>query len=134
MTAWSMGFPGKAECLADARRFTYAVIGETDEAHTVALVANELAGNAIKHTASGKPGGTFVLHLSTSLGRWRVRVDDQGGPKAPSICEANEGDESGRGLTIVAALSETWGVDGDETAWSVWADIAFDRAAADDRG
>jgi serine/threonine-protein kinase RsbW len=94
------------------------VLGDSDSAHTAALVADELAGNAIKHTASGEPGGEFVLRLARFGDRCRVRVDDQGGPKTPSVCAAEDVDEAGRG------------VDGDERARSVWADIAFDTVPA----
>lgn len=130
MDIWSKEFAGRPECLAEARRFTYAVLGECDGAHTVALVADELAGNAIKHTASGGPGGEFVLRLAVLGDRCRVRVDDQGGPTAPSVRAAEDDDEAGRGLTIVAMLCSRWGVDGDERARSVWADVAFDERPA----
>jgi hypothetical protein len=127
---WSKEFAGRPECLADARRFTLAVLGEGDGAHIAALVADELAGNAIKHTASGKPGGEFVLRLARFGNRCRVRVDDQGGPTTPSVRAAADEDEAGRGLTIVAMLSACWGVEGDERARSVWAEIPFEEIPA----
>lgn len=130
MDIWSREFAGRPECLVEARRFTYAVLGETDGAHIAALVADELAGNAIKHTASGRPGGEFVLRLARFGNRCRVRVDDQGGPTTPAVCAADDADEAGRGLTIVATLSARWGVDGDERAWSVWAEITIEEVAA----
>ena len=130
MDVWSKEFAGLPECLAEVRSFTLAVLGDSELAHTVALVADELAGNAIKHTASGAPGGEVVLRLAV-FGDWcRVRVDDQGGPTTPSIRAAEDEDEAGRGLTIVTMLSARWGVDGDERARSVWADIEFTRAPA----
>ena len=131
MDIWSKEFAGRPECLAEARRFTIAVLGESDGAHTAALVADELAGNAIKHTASGGPGGEFVLCLARFGNRCRVRVDDQGGPTTPSVCPADDEDEAGRGLTIVDMLSARWGVEGDEHARSVWAEITFDETAFD---
>lgn len=130
MDVWSKKFAGRSECLIDARRFTFAVLGEGDGAHTAALVADELAGNAIKHTASGEPGGEFVLRLARFGNRCRVRVDDQGGPGSPTVCAAADEDEAGRGLTIVAMLSARWGVEGDERARSVWAEITFDEMPA----
>ncbi|MBS2531259.1 ATP-binding protein [Catenulispora sp. NF23] len=130
MEIWSKEFAGRPECLVDARKFTYAVLDGCDAAHTVALVADELAGNAIKHTASGGPGGEFVLRLARFGNRCRVRVDDQGGPSTPAVYVADDADEAGRGLTIVSALSANWGVDGDENARSVWADITFDETPA----
>ena len=130
MDIWSKEFAGRPECLVEARRFTCAVLGDCDAAHTVALVADELAGNAIKHTASGEPGGEFVLRLARFANRCLVRVDDQGGPSTPSVRVPADEDEFGRGLTIVAMLSARWGVDGDENARSVWAEITFDEAPA----
>ncbi|WP_194927802.1 ATP-binding protein [Catenulispora pinisilvae] len=130
MEIWSKEFPGRSECLAEVRLFSFAVLGDCDAAHMVALVADELAGNAIKHTASGEPGGEFVVRLARFSDRCRVRVDDQGGPSIPAIRTPYEDDEAGRGLTIVATLSARWGTDGDETARSVWAEIAFDEAPA----
>lgn len=133
MKTWSREFAGRPECLVEARQFILAVLGECDEAHTVALVADELAGNAIKHTASGTLGGEFVLRLAR-FGKWcRVRVDDQGGPTMPALCSAAEQDEAGRGLTIVETLSTRWGVEGDEHARSVWAEITFNEAPFDER-
>ncbi|WP_228559951.1 ATP-binding protein [Catenulispora pinisilvae] len=105
MDIWSKEFAGRPECLVEARRFTVAVLGEGDGAHTVVLVADELAGNAIKHTASGEPGGEFVLRLARFGDRCRVRVDDQGGPTSPVLCSAGVEDEAGRGLTLVNSLS-----------------------------
>lgn len=130
MDIWSKEFAGRPECLVDARHFTLAVLDGCDAAYTVALVADELAGNAIKHTASGEPGGEFVLRLARFGDRCRVRVDDQGGPSTPAVYVADDEDEAGRGLTIVATLSAGWGVDGDESARSVWADIAFEQPPA----
>ena len=130
MDVWSKQFAGRPECLAEARRFTYAALGRSDGAHIAALVADELAGNAIKHTASGAPGGEFVLRLARFGNRCRVWVDDQGGPTTPSVCAARDHDEAGRGLTIVASLSARWGVEGDEQARSVWAEITFEETPA----
>jgi hypothetical protein len=130
MDVWSKEFAGRPECLAEARSFTYAVLGRGDGAHIAALVADELAGNAIRHTASGRPGGEFVLRLARFGNRCRVRVDDQGGPTTPAVCAATDFEEAGRGLTIVASLSAQWGVEGDEHARSVWAEITFEEIPA----
>lgn len=129
---WSKKFAGRPECLAEARRFTIAALGESDGAHIAALVTDELAGNAIKHTASGGPGGEFVLRLARFGNRCWVRVEDQGGPTTPSVCAADEQDEAGRGLTIVDVLSLRWGAEGNEHARTVWAEITFGETPFDD--
>lgn len=130
MDIWSKGFAGRPESLIEVRRFTRAMLGDGDAAQIVALVADELAGNAIKHTASGLPGGEFVLRLTRFGNRCRVRVDDQGGPTTPSLCAADDFAEAGRGLTIVCMLAVRWGVEGDAASRSVWADIELEEVSA----
>lgn len=124
MSYTSIHFPGSADYLRAVRRFTRTVVGDVPGVRDVVQVANELAANAILHTASGEEGGTFVLHLATFTNRWQVRVDDMGGMGVPRMCTASEEDEAGRGLTLVAALSESWGVLGDCYARAVWAEIS----------
>lgn len=127
MDIWSKEFAGRPEHLGEVRRFAIAVLGDHDAAHTVALIADELAANAVKHTVSGVPGGEFVVRLAVFGGWCRVRVDDQGGPMSPSLHAAGDDEEAGRGLAIVDMLAERWGVEGDERSRSVWADILFGK-------
>lgn len=140
MSYWSRSFRGIAECLSEVRHFTTAVLGDRPGVDLVVLAASELAGNAILHSASGDPGGQFVLHLAAFADRWQVRVDDAGGADVPRVCDTAgpldvEGTadccglpESGRGLALVAALSRNWGVLGDEYSRAVWAEIPHPRA------
>lgn len=131
MSYWSRNFPGLAENLAEVRQFTQMVLGDAPGADLVVLAVSELAGNAIVHTASGAPGGQFVVHLAAFADRWKVRVDDEGSPTEPHVVvdgidEDAEWDcESGRGLAMVAAISEKWGVLGDGHARAVWAEIPY---------
>jgi hypothetical protein len=119
------------------RQFTEAVLGNRPGVDLVVLAASELAGNAVLHTASGEPGGQFVVHLAAFADRWQVRVDDAGGPNFPRLCKDAVLDpdcpdselcdldlpEAGRGLALVAAVSRNWGVLGDEYSRAVWAEI-----------
>ena len=131
MSYWSRSFPGLAENLAEVRQFTQMVLGDAPGAELVVLAVSELAGNAIVHTASGAPGGQFVVHLAAFADRWKVRVDDEGSPTEPHVVvdgidEDAEWDcESGRGLAMVAAISQKWGVLGDGCARAVWAEIPY---------
>ncbi|WP_194913277.1 ATP-binding protein [Catenulispora rubra] len=131
MSYWSRSFPGLAENLAEVRQFTQMVLGDAPGADLVVLAVSELAGNAIVHTASGAPGGQFVVHLAAFADRWKVRVDDEGSPTVPHVVvdgidEDAEWDcESGRGLAMVAAISQKWGVLGDGCARAVWAEIPY---------
>jgi serine/threonine-protein kinase RsbW len=123
---WSRSFLGRAECLSEVRKFTVAVLGDRPGTDLVVLAASELAANAILHTASGEPGGQFVVHLATFADRCQIRVDDAGGPKVPRACSEERPDaEAGRGLALIDALSLKWGVLGDERSRAVWAEIPF---------
>jgi hypothetical protein len=107
------------------------VLGTAPGADLVVMAVSELAGNAIVHTASGEPGGQFVVHLAAFADRWQVRVDDEGSPNEPRVVvdlidDDELGDsESGRGLAMVAAISKAWGVLGDRYARAVWAEIPY---------
>lgn len=143
MPYWSKSFDGRPECVAEVREYARKVVGDRKGADLVELIASELAGNAIRHSDSGEPGGQFTLHIAALINRWKVRVDDAGGTKVPHVCEPPPinsaedldrfGDEieAGRGLALVAAVSSCWGVLGNEAARAVWAEIPIprDRAA-----
>ncbi|MEY9858522.1 serine/threonine-protein kinase RsbW [Catenulispora sp. GAS73] len=135
MTYWSRSFDGIPECVSEVREHTRGLLGGCEGADLVELVASELAGNAIRHSDSGEPGGQFTVHLAAFADRWQVRVDDEGGSTVPHVCElppietvedldrfSNEV-EDGRGLALVAAVSSAWGVLGDQAARAVWAEI-----------
>lgn len=148
MSYWSRSFRGIAECLSEVRQFTATVLGDRPGVDLVVLAASELAGNAILHTASGEPGGQFVVHIAAFADRWQIRVDDGGGPGVPRIrgavpdpaadgfgvvADPDDLDavaglaEAGRGLALVAAISSDWGVLGDDYARAVWAEIPHPR-------
>jgi anti-sigma regulatory factor (Ser/Thr protein kinase) len=92
-------------------------------------VVSELFTNAVRHTDSEEIG----CELRLVGGRLRLEVADEG-------CAATEphpgsGDldgEGGRGLLLVDALSETWGVspNGNGRGHVVWAELKVQPAPA----
>ncbi|WP_447037831.1 ATP-binding protein [Streptomyces sp. DSM 118878] len=72
------------------------------------LVVAELASNAVTH--GRVPGRDVLLRLSRGDGRLRIEVSDSRDESHPVFRSALEGEEAGRGLLIVGALTETWGV------------------------
>jgi hypothetical protein len=133
MTRWTVTFEGLPERLSDVRRFTVKALGDARGVDDVVLVVSELAANAIRHSASGAPDGSFTLNLAAFSDHWHIRVDDQGSSKTPRVLPADEqqDDEAGRGLPLVVAVARAWGVLGDTVGRTVWADIPFpetDRA------
>ncbi|MEY9859737.1 anti-sigma regulatory factor (Ser/Thr protein kinase) [Catenulispora sp. GAS73] len=133
MPHYSIKLPGTRENVHEARVWTQHMLGDALGAEDVVLVASELVTNAIRHTASGLPGGTLTLHLAVFTNRWRIRVDDAGGATEPQVRTVDDDeDEAGRGLAMVASLSSTWGFLGDCNARGVWAEIPIPPAAITD--
>lgn len=72
-------------------------------------VVSELATNAVRHGARGE-GDQFAVRLSVADGLAQVEVMDHS-PDAPVVHSADDLDvmaESGRGMLLVAALSDGW--------------------------
>jgi anti-sigma regulatory factor (Ser/Thr protein kinase) len=93
----------------------------------VLIVVAELVGNAVRH-AQPLPGGVLRVAWKLRPSVWgdavEVRVTDGGAAGRPRLrtVDADAGD--GRGLTIVAALADRWGVDRDGLGQSVWAELS----------
>ena len=122
---WTRTFEGLPEHVADVREFIGRVIGDVDGVDDVVLVASELSANAIRHSLSGNPGGSFAVQVVAFTDCWHVRVDDMGASSGPKPERAEDTDETGRGLPVVAALSRAWGTFGNGAGRTVWAEIAF---------
>ena len=90
------------------------------------LLASELATNAILHSHSGRPDGTFTVRATLYSGDYAwVEVIDRGGP----WIEDKHDDEHGRGLSIVAAIAgdDNWGVEGDLASRVAWFRLDWDQ-------
>jgi anti-sigma regulatory factor (Ser/Thr protein kinase) len=110
--------------LGEGRRFVAKTLREwnVDEAtiEPVMLVANELVANAIVHAHSAP-----VLSLEGTGADLFVRVADDAGSLTVAR-RTTPGDDGGRGLMLVEALSDRWGVDANDSGKSVW--VAFSGA------
>jgi anti-sigma regulatory factor (Ser/Thr protein kinase) len=128
--AWCVVVPHHARGARQARhRLASALAGSVPPAllADVVSVAAELVGNAVRH-AEPLPGGVVRLAWrlrTTDEGRLiEVRVTDGGAPEVPRPRVAGPDEPDGRGLTIVAALADRWGVDKDGLGQSVWAELS----------
>ncbi|MEV8355009.1 ATP-binding protein [Streptomyces niveus] len=74
---------------------------------TAALLLSELVTNALRH--GSPPGREIVVTVHRADGLLRLEVEDAGDslprPRTPDPI-----DECGRGLALVAALADDWGV------------------------
>ncbi|MEE4541861.1 ATP-binding protein [Streptomyces sp. V4-01] len=96
-------------------------------AHIVA----ELTANAVTH--GRVPGRDFRLTLVASATVLRIEVADARGDRLPVAArEADDAAESGRGLLLVAALADRWGVtSGPSPTKTVWAELDLPPSCAD---
>lgn len=83
-----------------------------------ALLVTELATNAIVHARS-----PFTVTIGSSGGAVRIEVGD-GCKTPPNIRTPSPGALGGRGLSIVDAVSSTWGVLHTRNGKIVWAQLA----------
>ncbi|WP_316773536.1 ATP-binding protein [Streptomyces sasae] len=96
-----------------------------DAAHVVA----ELAANAATH---GRVAGRgFRLSMYVVGDTVRVEVTDTCGDRHPRTRRPSPDGENGRGLLIVEALADRWGViPGPRPRKTVWAELTVTRSAA----
>ncbi|MYW68749.1 ATP-binding protein [Streptomyces sp. SID8379] len=110
-----------ARLLATEQLRTWGLAFLLDEA---AHIVAELAANAVTHARV--PGRDFRLALYVTEGVLRVEVADTRGDRRPEV-RCGEG-ESGRGLILVEALSDRWGVgEGPSPRKTVWAELDLVR-------
>lgn len=127
-------FPGTPDQVAKVRQYIRSQLAGHPALDDVTLAASELASNAIAHSASGRQGGIFAVHLTlASPDHIAVLVTDQGGPNHPQISHPGTDQDSGRGLEVVAALASQLITSGDATTRSILAVIPAESDDADTR-
>lgn len=121
---WQRVFSGEPRRLSEVRQYVGELVADCPERHSIIACVAELAANAIEHTHSGR-GGTFVVHVQRASRAVRVAVVDAGAPTWPVVRAVRDGDlcESGRGLAIVADLSDRMGIEGEGRSRTVWAEF-----------
>ncbi|MFJ1604783.1 ATP-binding protein [Streptomyces sp. NPDC088253] len=80
---------------------------DSEASEDVSLVVAELAANAVRH--GNVRGRSFRVRLVLRDGVVRVEVADGRTERLPVLREPDG--EGGRGLVLVAALAERWGVE-----------------------
>lgn len=106
---------------ADARAWVTGVLDECAESliATAVLLTSELVTNAMVH---GSP--PVELAVSTEPEVIKVAVTD-GAVSRPIMLNAGPSDIHGRGIAIVAALADAWGVAERHGGKTVWFAIRF---------
>ncbi|WP_433262307.1 ATP-binding protein [Actinosynnema sp. CS-041913] len=121
-TPVAVTLPATAGASAQARRLVGEAVAtwgmSPDVAEDAALVVTELVSNAVDHAS-----GPLELTVSRTPQGIRIEVADQS-PTMPQPRPVEVESARGRGLIIVAALSQDWGTSPTGTGKTVWAELA----------
>lgn len=125
-TTVTVTLPGRPDSVVGTRAFTHRVLAGHPAMETAVLCVSELAANAIEHSPSGKPGGTFTVTITATPVLLRIEVTDAGTtPVVPAQWPPLDA-ERGRGLHIVAALAYAYGF----TLGRVWCELPVTATTA----
>ena len=118
----ALELPAKPTSAKEARRFISQFCAAADLpeelCQTAALLTSEVVTNAVLH---GRTRAT--LRVQEPPPYLRVAVEDAN-PDLPEIGDAPElGSASGRGMHIVAALADRWGIEATPTGKAVWFEL-----------
>ncbi|MFC8532756.1 ATP-binding protein [Streptomyces sp. NPDC057249] len=110
--------------------------GHPHRAAEAALLVSELATNALIH--GSLRGRLFRVHLTvtgTATGTaLRIEVSDPRGERLPGLREADPDECYGRGLVLVDAVADRWGVEPRTVGKTVFAELALRTAEAAPKG
>ncbi|GGP15418.1 ATP-binding protein [Nonomuraea glycinis] len=122
---WRRTFPGAFAQIPTARHFTRFLLLDSPCRDDAEQIIAELSANAVQHTSSGRPEGTFIVEIVRTTATITLSVYDCGWggvPRFGAPCRTIA--EHGRGLAIVAALAHQVGYEGDDAiGHRVWAKI-----------
>ena len=120
--------PSAVSCARGHIRSVAHECGLADLADTAALLASEIVTNAVQASGSLRTAGPPVVKLwiASDGESLVIRVWDAS-QAMPVRQEAGPGDDSGRGLMIIEALSADWGSYPEADGKVVWATISLPK-------
>jgi serine/threonine-protein kinase RsbW len=122
---WERSFPGSTDQLTLLREVLGSLLAGCPMADDVILLMSELGANAVRHSGSGKDGGTFTARLVDLPGEYILGVIEDGGSDWDGNLPRSARDASG--LYLVLALSADCGVYGGQRKRAVWFRIQYPR-------
>ncbi|MFE2945009.1 SpoIIE family protein phosphatase [Streptomyces sp. NPDC059255] len=114
--AWDV--PTDPAAVADTRADVTSKLsswGMDEVAFTTELIVSELVTNAIRHAVA-------PIHLRLVRDRALICEVSDGSSTAPHLRRSTAGDEGGRGLFLVAQLTERWGTRYTSRGKTIWAE------------
>ncbi len=110
-------FPGRRDEVSRARRLVARYLDGSPVAEDAVLLVSELAANACAHSASGQPGGRFVVRVCGNAGDGvYVEVEDEGSSWDGRLEQMG----SPHGLYLLRALSTACGTRQAAGGWVTW--------------
>ncbi|MEU6404137.1 ATP-binding protein [Streptomyces sp. NPDC046985] len=118
-------FDARRASVALARQFVVSTLSlwgiNGEPAEDIRLCTSELVSNALTHGT--RAGHGILIRLSADDDYLRLEVHDSrdAAEHRPHVCHAGDTDTGGRGMSIVEALADDWGVeDRDPSGKIVW--------------
>ncbi|MFJ5291720.1 ATP-binding protein [Streptomyces sp. NPDC088348] len=128
---WELPFLAEPEEVAALRhvvRLHLGAWGLLDVVEVAQLCVSELVANVIKHVGPGTPTTLAVSINGTCL---RIEVRDPDSRALPTLLSHDTESESGRGMALVDALAERWGVLLSMDYKITWCELATPLTAAE---
>jgi anti-sigma regulatory factor (Ser/Thr protein kinase) len=121
---WSLPFVAQPEEVAALRRIMrlhLGLWGLHDVVDSAQLCVSELVSNVINHVGAGTPTTLVVSMTGTRL---RIEVHDPKPSALPTLHDATTEAESGRGMSLVSAVADRWGVETRADHKVTWCELA----------
>ncbi len=127
--AWDVEFTAYPEEVGTLRHLVRQRLSDwgLDEiVDTAQLCVSELVSNVVTHVGPGTPG---ALTLSLNGTHLRIEVQDPDARALPTLVAAEADAEGGRGMALVEALTDRWGVQLHEDRKVTWCELATGLAS-----
>ncbi|MEV6652349.1 ATP-binding protein [Streptomyces sp. NPDC051219] len=122
--SWELPFlaePQEVVSLRRVLRLHMTLWGLSEVVETAQICVTELVSNVIQHVGSGTPT-TLAVSMNGPLVRVEIRDPDT--RALPTLLAAHRDAESGRGLALVNAAADRWGVILRDDHKVVWCELA----------
>ncbi|MFG3205536.1 ATP-binding protein [Streptomyces sp. NPDC048192] len=129
--AWRLPFLAELEEVAALRRILRLHVerwGLHDLSEAAELCVSELVANVIKHVGPGTP---TTLAVSMNGTRLRIEVHDPDPRALPTLVHADADAETGRGMALIEAITDRWGVDLAPARKVTWCELRTNLKTAD---
>lgn len=122
---WTQTYPGLPSMVPAIRAYVRGLLNGSPRTDDAELIASEFAGNAIRHTPSGAPGGQIAITVTARPGWARIACRDAGAGDWTRPAPTEALGDYGRGLVLVDALADKVGHDLNEDGQTMWAELIW---------